>query len=107
MRKIAIFTLLLLATALPAAAFIVGGSNFGTFIYPQHDCGVKPLLPSKPYAFTSQEDIDAYNDKIKAYNRAIKEYSGCVNEYLDNANRDMQRIREKAKEAVEEMNRNY
>lgn len=107
MKKIAFCFLLLFLTASPVLAFIVGGSNFGSFIYPEHACGLKPILPSKPFAFSSQQEIDDYNNKIKVYNKAIKVYSKCINEYLDNANRDMQRIREKAKDAVDDMNRTY
>lgn len=107
MKKIVFGVLVLLLAPSPGGAFIVGGSNFGSFIYPAHSCGMKPILPSKPFAFSSQQDIDDYNEKIKAYNKTIKEYSSCINEYLDNANRDMQRIREKAKDAVDEMNRSY
>ena len=88
-------------------AFIVGGSNFGSYIYPYHSCGLKPTLPAKPFSFSSQDGIERYNQKIRKYNKEIKEFSKCINDYLENANLDMQRIREKSKEAVDDLNSSF
>ncbi len=88
-------------------AFIVGGSNFGSYLYPYHSCGLKPTLPVKPFSFSSQEVVEGYNQKIRKYNKEIKEFSNCINDYLENANLDMQRIREKSKEAVDDLNSSF
>ncbi len=105
MKKI--FCLLVLwIWLLPASGsgFVLGGSNFGSFIYPDHTCGVRPMPPDRPSQDASRVEIDVYNEAVRDYNRELKEFADCINEYIQNASNDMQRIREKAEKASEEMN---
>jgi outer membrane murein-binding lipoprotein Lpp len=99
--------MLLLAAlaAAPAGAVVYGGSNFGAYEYPSHNCGLPPMLPQRPYDMSSVRDVEAYNRQVDAYNTQMRSFSECINAYVDRTEKDMQRIREKAGEAIEEMRR--
>lgn len=82
--------------ATPALALVFGGSNLGIFGYPDHTCS----KPYKPYSFTAQWEVDQFNSELTAY------YS-CIDEYVENAKNDIDRIIEKANEAVDDVNSRY
>ena len=94
-----------LLAALPAGAAVYGGSNFGRFEYPSQDCGLPPFAPQRPYDMTSVRDVEAYNARVDQYNTQVRSFSECINAYVDRAEKDIQRIREKANEAVNDMRR--
>jgi len=85
--KLIISAALLLASA-SAGATVFGGSNLGYSGYPEPDC----RKPYEPYS-TSRMDREIYQDEVNRYIR-------CVKEYLENANNDIERIREAQEEAI-------
>ena len=87
-----VFTLLLFPT-MYAKAMVYGGSNLGLFGYPDHTC----VAPYKPYSFTSQEQLDSYKWEFE-------EFTDCIREYVDNAKNDIERIKIKANNAIDEAN---
>ena len=87
-------------------AIVFGGSNLGIFGYPDHEC-YKPSKPYEPYSFDSQYEIDSYNAQVRDYNYNIETYISCIEEYLDSAKNDIERIREKMNDAIEEANSPY
>lgn len=89
--------LLLFSTSTNASVF--GGSNLGYSGYPAHTC-IKPTKPYKPFSFSNQWDVDSYNSQVEYYNTQLRRYLYCIDEYIKNANNDIERIREKAKEAI-------
>ena len=80
MRVIILCILFLCCTsANQAVAYVVGGSNFSAFNdYPKPSCFLSPYAT----------DID------------VQIYVDCINKYVKNANNDIERIREAAKDAV-------
>ncbi len=101
MKRQCIILLLVVLFPLSAYAFVYGGTNLGFTGYPSHDC-IKPDKPYKPYSFNSQWEIDSYNSEVETYNSNLRVYSDCIDEYLENANNDIERIKQKAKEAINE-----
>ncbi|MBI1328200.1 MAG: hypothetical protein GC136_11265 [Alphaproteobacteria bacterium] len=97
MDKKIMAALLLFVVALPintsAHASVFGGSNLSFTGYPSPQC----RKPYKPYEFTSQFDVDTYNDEVERYVR-------CIKEYIDNASNDIDRIKEAVNTAVNEAN---
>lgn len=87
-----------------AIAIVFGGSNLGMFGYPGHTCTPPYSKPFKPYKFYSQGDVDLYNYQVENYNRQRRSYLNCIREYVDNAKNDIERIREKTNEAINEAN---
>lgn len=96
---------------------VFGGTNFSSTRftslgggYPDHDCR-KPLnKPYKPYSFNSFDyewEVERYNNAVFEYNNSVTQYVDCIEKYLDNAKNDIQRIQEKANEAVREANSSY
>jgi len=69
--------------------------------YPSHKCD-RPRKPIKPYDFSNQWEVDSYNDQVRRYNRQLEDFSNCIREYLDNASNDIDRIKEKAKAALDD-----
>ena len=96
---------LTLLAAVPAGAAVYGGSNFGRFEYPGQDCGLPPFAPQRPYDMTSVRDVEAYNARVDQYNTQVRSFSECINAYVDRAEKDIQRIRERANEASNDMRR--
>ena len=95
----------LVAAAAPAGAVVYGGSNFGSYDYPTHNCGLPPYPPQRPYDMTSVRDVETYNRLVDQYNTQVRSFSECINAYVERAERDMQRIREKANLAIEDVRR--
>jgi hypothetical protein len=88
-------------------AGVSGGSNL-TGGYSSHRCH-KPVKPSKPDSLNNQWripqwELNAYNASIRSYNTKLDIYNGCISRYVKNANNDIERIRQKAEEAVSEAN---
>ena len=100
-----LLSLSLVAAATTAGAVVYGGSNFGRFEYPAQECGLPPLAPQRPYDMTSVREVEAYNQRVDQYNMQVRSFSECINAYVERAEKDMQRIREKANQASEEMRR--
>lgn len=84
-----------------AHAVVLGGSNLGFGAYPSHDC-IAPDKPNRPYSFSSEWERDSYNSQVDDYNSQLRQYSNCVDEYIENATNDIERIKEKAQEAIDE-----
>lgn len=76
-----------------AIAMVFGGSNFGIMGYPEHTCN----QPHKSYEFTSQFEVDHYNNELERYIE-------CIQEYVEYANNDIKRIQEAAEAAIDEAN---
>jgi len=96
----------LLAPAV-ADARVSGGSNLAGG-YSSHRC-YKPTEPSKPDSLKnqwriSQWELNAYNASIRDYNAKLEIYNNCITRYVENANNDIERIRQRAEEAVSEAN---
>jgi len=87
-----------------ASAVVFGGTNFGFGGYPDHQCSQPFGKPIKPFRFTDQYEVDAYNREVCRYNRDLDYYLDCVRTYIDNADNDVQRIREKVDDAISEAN---
>ena len=47
--------------------------------------------------------IDAYTAKVDAYNASMERFTACVNEYAANAVADVERIRKRAREAIDRL----
>ena len=105
MIRIAAPLLCLSLLAGSAAAAVYGGSNFGAYEYPSHDCGLPPLPPQRPYDMTSVRDVEAYNARVDRYNIQVRSFGECVSAYVERAEKDMLRIREKANQAIEDVRR--
>ncbi len=80
-----------------AVSNLVGG-------YPGHACGERPEVPERPEKFETEEAIVEYNAKVGAYNVSMERLVECVNAYVAGAAADIERIRERAREAVEGLN---
>ena len=84
----------------------------------------RPEVPERPEKFETEEAIVEYNAKVDAYNAAadaynakadayaaevhaynvsIERFAACVREYAANAVADIERIRERAREAVDRL----
>lgn len=79
----------------PVSAYVSGGSNLGFMGYPECSC----RKPMKTF-ISSKWELDDYKFQHARY-------IDCVNEYIDNANKDIRRIKEKAEQSLEEANRNF
>lgn len=105
LKKMTYITAFLLAISWNmASAVVTGGSNLDTFDYPSHSCS-KPQKSTrvfKPHSFANPWDVEQYNSEVKNYNAKFEKYAECIKKYIDNANKDMERIREKANEAIAE-----
>ena len=101
--------LVVISLSLPAVADarVSGGSNLAGG-YSSHRCH-KPTKPSKPDSLINQWrvpqwEINAYNSSVSSYNAKLEIYNDCISRYVENANNDIERIRQKAEEAVSEAN---
>lgn len=99
MMRAILFIIMLLLSYSPASAVVFGGTNLGFGGYPSNECN-KPLKPTKPYSFSNDWEIDRYNSEVDYYNTQLEEYSTCLREYIDNAQTDIQRIKEKIQESI-------
>lgn len=89
--KLLVVVFISFAMMTPVAAMVIGGSNLGFSGYPEPSC----RKPIKPYQF-----VDDY--EVSSYNMEVDRYISCVREYVDNANNDIDRIREAAQLAISE-----
>jgi len=95
-----------LSIPIVADARVAGGSNLGSGSYPNHRCH-KPTKPAKPDSLNNQWrvprwEIAAYNESVLGYNAKLKVYNDCMTRYVENANNDIERIRQKAEKARSE-----
>ena len=81
---------------------VAAGSNLPDG-YPEHTCGERPEVPERPEKFENEEAIVEYNAKVDAYNVSMERLVECVNEYVASAAADIERIRERAREAVDSL----
>ena len=79
--------------ALPAAAIVYGGTNFGFLGYPDPDCSE----PYKPYQFSSDFARQQFVSEVE-------DYLACMREYVDNANNDVKRVVEARDQAIDDAN---
>lgn len=98
-----IISIILLFPLSSTQAIVFGGSNLGIFGYSDHEC-TPPSKPYKPYSFSSQYQIDAYNAEVEQYNSKMRRYRDCIIEYVENAENDIKRVVEKANEAIDQLN---
>jgi hypothetical protein len=82
-----------------AIGAVFGGSNLGFGGYPDPEC-VKPYKPPQPYG-SSETEVEIYNSQVRTYNSELEVYISCIREYLDNADDDIERIQEKAQDAID------
>ncbi|MDT8376873.1 MAG: hypothetical protein RQ867_09115 [Mariprofundaceae bacterium] len=95
------------ATGLSVPAAASAGSNLSAG-YPSHRCH-KPAKPPRPDSLNNRWriprwELDAYNSSVSRYNAELEIYNGCITRYVENANEDIERIRQKAGKAVLEAN---
>jgi len=76
-----------------------GGSNISG--YPRHSCQ-QPTKPAKPSSFSGRTEIDSYINEVDSYRLRRQSYYECMKEYLENANKDIKEIKEKASDAISE-----
>jgi hypothetical protein len=108
MKRIALLFLLIAA---PGAVW--AGTNYPALKdYPAPDCvkpGDKPVMAKDApkvvdaggVSFkTGARDVKAYNEQVAAYNVALAAYTHCMDAYVDNAQADMNAIRDKVNQAV-------
>ena len=101
--KTLIFLILLTFSNIVSAVY--GPTNFGWSSYPSHSCPA-PFIPSlRPSSNASKSAIDHYNRQIRDYNIQLRQFIDCMNDYLEAADKDIQRIVEKAKKAKKDANR--
>ena len=79
---------------------VAAGSNLAHG-YPEHACGERPEVPERPEKFETEAAIVEYNANVDAYNASIERFFECVNQYVANAAADIERIRERAREAID------
>jgi hypothetical protein len=85
-----------------AEAMVLGGSNFPMLGYPDPEC-TKPVdRPIRPLDLGDPEEVDFYNSQVVEYNSEVHEYIDCIRAYIDNSNNDIERIKEKIQQAVDE-----
>lgn len=90
-----VIALAALAAAAPAAAIVIGGTNFPIgFDYPEPRC----MVPIEPFT-RSERDLEQYRWDVD-------QYVACVNKWATNAGNDIQRIREKITEELDRARRN-
>ncbi len=104
-----IMLLVAISLSVPALADarVSGGSNLAGG-YANHRCH-KPTKPSKPDSFNNQWripqwELNAYNASVSNYNTKLESYNACITRYVENANNDIERIRQKAEKAASEAN---
>jgi hypothetical protein len=108
--------LIILAALLAASsATAMAGTNFPALAdYPAPGCikpGDKPTMPTAtPKAVsaggmtinTGARDVKDYNRQVAQYNVALQDYTACMNTYVSNAQADMDAIRNRVNQAVEQ-----
>ncbi len=108
-----IFALIVLLSGISAAA--AAGTNFPALAdYPAPNCikpGEQPVMPhATPKTVsaggmsinTGTRDVRDYNKQVAQYNVALQDYTVCMNAYVANAQADMDAIRAKVNQSVEQ-----
>lgn len=104
--------LLFLLAAAPGMA--QAGTNFPALKdYPGPDCakpGDKPVMAQEAAKVvpaggnlnfsTGSRDVKGYNERVAQYNLALAAYTRCMDAYVDNAQADMNAIRDRVNQAV-------
>lgn len=88
-----------------AAGPVAAGGLLGPGGYPPMDCGTRPTPPPRPAAFRTESELATYNAAVETYNGAMERWIGCVQDYVDDAAADIERIKARMREAVDEANR--
>lgn len=83
MNKTFIFIYLFIFLNNPTFAYVYGGTNFSYSGYPESNC----------YLYSNSDEWQR------------ESYIRCINEYVENASNDIKRIKEKAKETIDEAER--
>ena len=96
-RTLAFIALVALGTGTAAGSNLADG-------YPAPACGERPEVPERPEKFETEEAIVEYNARVEAYNASMERLVECVNAYVANAAADIDRIRERAREAIDSLN---
>lgn len=104
-----------LTLAALGAATATAGTNFPALAdYPAPNCakpGDKPVLtgaapttvPAGGMSFnTGGKDVKGYNERVAQYNAALHDYTVCMNAYVANGQDDIDAIRNKINQAVEQ-----
>ena len=52
---------------------------------PSHSC-YKPTKPYKPYSFSSQWEVDNYNNEIESFADEVDTYKRCINNFVKEQN---------------------
>lgn len=103
LKKLTCITALLITVSWNMASAVVsGGSNLDKFDYPSHSCSKPPKSTRvfKPHSYANEWEVEHYNAEVRNYNAKFEKYADCIRNYVDNAKNDMERIREKANEAI-------
>ncbi len=111
MRQGFVVLIALLSGIPPARA----GTNFPALAdYPAPSCikpGEQPVMPhATPKTVsaggmsinTGTRDVRDYNKQVAQYNAALQDYTVCMNAYVANAQADMDAIRAKVNQSVEQ-----
>ena len=95
----------LLALLLAQPGMALAGTNFPALSdYPAPSCtkpGDKPAMAhDTPDVARAARNVKRYNEGVAAYNTALAAYTACMNAYVDNAQADMNAIRDKVNQAT-------
>ncbi len=100
MKKLIVLCLVIFLV--PTHTLVFGDSNLGIMGYPSADC-FKPTAPYRPSSFNNQGEVDSYNAEVNSYKDEVQSYSICINEYLENARYDIQAIRDRVQDILNEV----
>lgn len=95
-RTLAVVILAALGTCAMADSNLPGA-------YPAPACGERPDIPERPEKFETEEALAEYNGKVRAYNTSMDLLIECVRGYVANAAADIAQIRERSREAIEQL----
>lgn len=70
---------------------------------PSHSC-YKPTKPYKPYSFSSQWDVDNYNNELDTFADEVDIYKRCINDFVDEQNTAINTHKNAAESAINEWN---
>lgn len=76
------------------SGFGVSSPVYADIFSPSHSCS----KPYKPYEFTSQYQLDSFNDEVAAYKR-------CITSFIDEQNDAVRTHQDAAEVAIDEWNR--
>ena len=91
--------------ALCAVHNVQAGGNFNAVGYPEHRCGAKPSKPTRPEYFKSESELENYNCAVETYNNSTESYFECIQRYVNNAAKDIQKIRRMVTATIDEANK--